>query len=53
MEHALISDESVHEEAQDPEAWWAKQAEALDWFEPWDTVLDKSSASTSGSRAGS
>ena len=42
---ALISDESVHEDAaRDPEAWWAKQAEALDWFEPWDEVLDESGA---------
>jgi acetyl-CoA synthetase len=40
---ALISDESVYEEAaRDPQAWWAKQAEALDWFERWDTVLDDS-----------
>jgi acetyl-CoA synthetase len=45
VERALISDESVHEEAaRDPEAWWAKQAEELDWFEPWDTVLDESEA---------
>ena len=44
-EKALIADESVHEEAaRDPEAWWAKQAEALDWFERWDTVLDDSEA---------
>ena len=29
---ALIVDESEHEAAaSDPEAWWAKQAEALDW----------------------
>ena len=42
---ALISDESVHEDAaRDPEAWWAKQAVALDWFEPWDKVLDESGA---------
>jgi acetyl-CoA synthetase len=42
---ALIQDESVYEEAaRDPEAWWAKQAEALDWFERWDTVLDESEA---------
>ena len=42
---ALIADESVHEEAaRDPDAWWAKQAEALDWFERWDTVLDESEA---------
>jgi len=44
-EHALIADESVYEEAaRDPVAWWAKQAEALDWFEPWDEVLDESEA---------
>src|SRR5919109_2378458 len=45
-EHALISDESVYEEASsDPEAYWAKQAEELlDWAEPWDTVLDESGA---------
>jgi len=42
---ALIGDESEHEAAaRDPEAWWAKQAEALDWPEPWDTVLDESNA---------
>jgi acetyl-CoA synthetase len=41
----LITDESVYEEAaRDPEAWWAKQAGALDWFEPWDQVLDESEA---------
>src|ERR687895_1004523 len=44
-EKALIGDTSVYEEAaRDPEAWWAKQAEALDWFERWDTVLDESEA---------
>jgi acetyl-CoA synthetase len=44
-EKALISDESIYEEAaRDPEAWWAKQAEALDWFETWDQVLDESEA---------
>ncbi|MBS1870042.1 MAG: acetate--CoA ligase [Actinobacteria bacterium] len=38
---ALIADGTVHAEAaQDPAAWWARQAEALDWFERWDTVLD-------------
>jgi acetyl-CoA synthetase len=40
---ALIADESVHEEAaRDPQAWWAEQAKALDWFEEWDEVLDES-----------
>src|SRR5918996_195465 len=44
-ERALISDRSEQEEAaRDAEAWWAKQAEALDWFEKWDTVLDESNA---------
>src|SRR5215213_5616241 len=45
-DNALISDESVYEEAaRDPEAWWAKQSEELlDWAEPWDTVLDESDA---------
>ncbi|MEJ2077423.1 MAG: acetate--CoA ligase [Acidobacteriota bacterium] len=26
--------------ARDPEAFWAEMAEAVDWFKPWDTVLD-------------
>ncbi len=44
-EKALIADESVYEEAaRDPVAWWAEQAEKLDWFEPWDEVLDESEA---------
>ena len=42
---ALIADESAYEEAaRDPEAWWAKAAEELDWSQPWDTVLDDSNA---------
>ena len=28
------------EAAADPQAFWAKQAESLDWFKRWDTVLD-------------
>ena len=44
-EKALISDDSVHEQAaSDPDAWWAEQAGALDWFEEWDQVLDDSEA---------
>jgi acetyl-CoA synthetase len=40
-EQALLKDPSVYAEAAaDPQAWWAEQAEALDWFERWDTVLD-------------
>ena len=39
----MVTDRSVHEQAEaDPEAWWAEQARALDWFQEWDTVLDES-----------
>jgi acetyl-CoA synthetase len=31
-----------YEQPDDPVAYWAEQAEALDWFEHWDTVLDDS-----------
>ena len=35
---------ALYAEAQaDPEAFWAKQAENLDWFQKWDKVLDTSS----------
>ena len=35
--------EALYAEAQaDPEAFWAKQAQALDWFQPWSQVLDQS-----------
>jgi len=40
---AVISDGSLHDEAaSDPVGWWAEQARTLDWFEPWDEVLDDS-----------
>jgi acetyl-CoA synthetase len=40
---ALLSDPAVYEQAaRDPLAWWAQQAEQLDWFTGWDTVLDDS-----------
>ncbi len=33
--------EALYAEAEaDPEAFWAKQAESLDWFKPWDTILE-------------
>ena len=39
--HALLRDPSIYERAAaDPQGWWAEQAEALDWFERWATVLD-------------
>ncbi|MFZ1155845.1 MAG: acetate--CoA ligase [Solirubrobacteraceae bacterium] len=45
QEDALLNDPAVYEQASsDPQAWWAKQAEELDWFKPWDQVLDDSNA---------
>jgi acetyl-CoA synthetase len=42
-EHALMKDPSVYERAAaDPLGWWAEQAEQLDWFKPWERVLDDS-----------
>jgi acetyl-CoA synthetase len=42
-EHALLKDPAVYEDAaRDPQAWWARQAEELHWFRPWDAVLDDS-----------
>jgi acetyl-CoA synthetase len=36
-----VTDTSVHEEAdRDYEGFWARQAEALHWHEPWTQVLD-------------
>ncbi len=38
---ALWNDPGVYAEADaDPEAWWDRHARALDWDEPWHTVLD-------------
>jgi len=40
---ALLSDPQVYElTAADRQTWWASQAEQLDWFEPFQTVLDDS-----------
>ena len=39
--NANIRDPNVYEEARrDPEAFWARFAGELDWFEPWEQVLD-------------
>jgi acetyl-CoA synthetase len=39
--NALVNDRSLYEQADaDPEAFWAEQAGALDWFEPWTTVCE-------------
>jgi acetyl-CoA synthetase len=38
---AVVSDRSIYERAaSDPEAFWAEQAEALEWSRPWDRVMD-------------
>ena len=38
---AVAADPSVYERAAaDPEAYWATEAGALDWYRPWDRVLE-------------
>lgn len=32
----------IQQALSDPEAYWAEQAKAVDWFKPWDQVLDNS-----------
>ena len=40
-QQANVSDPKVYEEArQDPEGFWARFAQELDWFQKWDQVLD-------------
>ena len=40
VDKANANDRSIYAEAErDPDAWWAEQAERLDWFEHWDQVL--------------
>ena len=42
-EQALLNDPAVYADAdRDWQGWWAAQAAKLDWFQPWDTVLDDS-----------
>lgn len=39
--HAHVSDKSVYDRAaEEPEAFWAERAKELDWFEPWERVLE-------------
>jgi acetyl-CoA synthetase len=40
--HAEITDAGIFEKAEDFEGFWAEQADALDWAEKWETVLDQS-----------
>src|SRR5579859_1536329 len=38
---ANVSDSKIYEDARrDPEGFWAKEAERLDWFEKWNKVLE-------------
>ncbi|HWG08035.1 MAG TPA: acetate--CoA ligase [Solirubrobacteraceae bacterium] len=40
-DRALLNDPAVYEQAAaDPQAWWAAQADRLDWFQKWTRVLD-------------
>ena len=40
-DQAVVRDLTVYENADaDHEAFWAEQAERLDWFDRWDTVMD-------------
>ncbi len=40
-EQANWKDPEVYEKAlEDPDGFWAEMAESVDWFEPWDTVLE-------------
>jgi acetyl-CoA synthetase len=42
-ERALLSDPAIYEQAgADWKGWWEEQARELEWFEPWETVLDDS-----------
>ena len=39
--HANWSDPEVYRRAlDDPEGFWSEMAQAIDWFEPWDSVLE-------------
>ena len=38
--HANLTAEAYERAAADPEAFWAEQAERLDWAQKWDQVLD-------------
>ena len=38
-QQAVVADEAIYEKArQDPDAFWAEQAEALHWFKKWEQV---------------
>ncbi|HEY8597986.1 MAG TPA: acetate--CoA ligase [Thermomicrobiales bacterium] len=38
---ANVQNDEIYRRAEaDPEGFWAEQAKSLDWFKPWDTVLE-------------
>ena len=38
---AHVNDQALYDRAaKDPEAFWAEQAEQLDWFTPWKTICE-------------
>ena len=52
--NAVMNDASAYTDAaRDPEGFWAEQAESLDWFKKWKTVLEWKPPRPSGSSAGS
>jgi acetyl-CoA synthetase len=41
VDRALVADAAIYERAaREPEAFWAEQAERLEWSRPWDTVME-------------
>jgi acetyl-CoA synthetase len=42
-EHALLNDPAIYAEAEDDwQGWWERQARELEWFTPWEQLLDDS-----------
>ena len=41
-EHNISSYEELLEKAKDYEWWWREHADIIDWFEPWEKVVDES-----------
>ena len=38
---ANVNDPAIYEQAAaDPQAYWAGEAAKLDWYRPWDTILE-------------
>ncbi|RLI90535.1 MAG: acetyl-coenzyme A synthetase, partial [Candidatus Altiarchaeales archaeon] len=41
-EHDIESYSELLEKASDYEWWWSENSDIIDWFEPWDRIIDKS-----------